>query len=152
MSTNQQRVKILLTDDEGHVEKLWAIHLGGCHYRLDNIPALARGVSWLDLVEAHPGADGFPEFVRVIEKSGHRTIRAFRESPGTVTDSESSWRVLDRLVEMRCHYEAAAPHAFVLSIPPALDLKTVQDYLDETGHLWEQTNPADEDVDDQQTA
>jgi hypothetical protein len=94
MSTNQQHVKILLADDEGHVEKPWAIHLGGGHYRLDNIPALARGVSWQDVVEAQPGADGFPEFVRVIEKSGRRTIRAFLESPPA--DSDPWWQVIDR--------------------------------------------------------
>ena len=146
MSTHQHHVKIVLTDDEGRIETPWAVHLGGSHYRLDNIPALARGVSWQDVVEAQPGADGFPEFVRVIEKSGYRTIRALLECPPS--EPESSWRFLDELVGMGCRYEALAPHAFVLSIPPALDLKIVQDYLDETGHQWEQTDPPDEDSDD----
>jgi hypothetical protein len=150
MSANQQHVKVLLTDEEGHAEKPWAIHLGGCHYRLDNIPAVARGVSWQDVIEARPGPDGFLEFVRVVQKSGQRTIRAFLEQPAK--DPESSWRVIDRLVEMGCRYEAVAPHAFVLSILPALDIKTVQDYLDETGHLWEQMDPPDEGADDEQTA
>jgi hypothetical protein len=53
---------------------------------------------------------------------------------------------------MGCHYEALAPHAFVLSIPPDLDLKTVQKFLDEAGYLWEQADPPDEGVDDEQTA
>ena len=149
MSTNQQHVKILLTDDEGHVEKPWAVHLGGCRYRLDNIPALARGVSWQDVVEAQPGAEGIPGFIRVIEKSGHKTVRAFLESPAT--DAESSWQVIDRLVEMGCRYEAVAPHAFVLSIPPTLELKPVQDYLDHMGYTWEQTDPPNEGLDNEQT-
>jgi len=138
MSTKQELVKIILTDEAGHVETPWSVHLGAGHYRLDNIPALARGVSWQDVVEAQPGADGFLEFVRVVEKSGQRTIRAFLKTP---SEPERLQQIFDRLVQMGCRYEAATSQAFVLSVPPSLDLKAVQDYLDSTGHLWDQSDP-----------
>ncbi len=150
MSTKPQFVKIVLTGEGGCTETPWAIPLGGDLYRLDNIPALTRGISWQDVVEARSRTDGFPELVRVVEKSGHRTIRAALECQDG--ESVSSWPFLKRLVEMGCRYEAIAPHAFVLSIPPALDLKLVQDYLEETGHFWEQADPPDENLDDEQTA
>jgi hypothetical protein len=139
MTANPRVVKVILTDEESHVEKPWAVHLGGNRYRLDNIPALARGVSWQDVIEAEPGADGFPEFIRVVEKSGNRTIRAWLEQP--TEENESWWQFVEGFVEMGCRYEAVAPHAFVLNIPPALDVKKVCDCLDDAGYVWEQTDP-----------
>ncbi|HEX6050934.1 MAG TPA: DUF4265 domain-containing protein [Gemmatimonadaceae bacterium] len=50
-------VKVLLRDGE-NVETLWADRVGPDLYRLDNSPFWAYGVSWLDVVEAHPDADG----------------------------------------------------------------------------------------------
>jgi len=71
-------VKVLLQEDE-NVETLWANRVGPDLYRLDNSPFWAYGVSWRDVVEAHPDPDGMLRMSRVVEKSGHRTVRVIFE-------------------------------------------------------------------------
>src|SRR4051794_38179269 len=99
MAKPRDMVKVELRDRDNNVETLWATPLGRHRYRLENSPFFAYGVSWLDVVEARPPATGeMPAFVRVVEKSGHRTIRIIFDPP--VNKSRKSRAVLEKLVEM----------------------------------------------------
>ena len=63
--------------DDVDVEFPWADHLGGNRYQLKNYPFYAYGVSFDDIVEAHTKHedDPYPYLAKVLEKSGHRTLR-----------------------------------------------------------------------------
>ena len=55
---------------------MWTFTLGDYRYRLDNIPWYVRGIACYDVVEAVSfNPDEVPIFTRVIEHSGHLTIR-----------------------------------------------------------------------------
>ena len=71
-------IKILMQEDE-NVETLWGERVGTNSYRVDNSPFWAYGVSWKDVIEAHPDPDGMLRMTRVVEKSGHRTVRIMFE-------------------------------------------------------------------------
>src|SRR5688500_12587671 len=93
--TEALQVKVLLRDDE-NVETVWAQPIGPDQYRLDNSPFWAYGVSWRDVVEAHPDEDGMLTFVRVVQKSGHRTLRLILKPPAD--KALESQAVLDGIV------------------------------------------------------
>ena len=83
-------VKIALHGPDGEVETLWAnaaVEPG--LYVLDNVPWYAYEVSLGDTVEARPDATGYLEMVRVVKKSGNRTIRVILE----VTDAGAQYQV-----------------------------------------------------------
>jgi hypothetical protein len=67
--------KIALHGPDGEVETLWAFDLGGGQYRLDNLPWYAYRVSLGDVVEARPDETGQLQVLRVVSKSGNRTLR-----------------------------------------------------------------------------
>ena len=85
-NVNTPNAKVLFrvpeSDGSANVETLWAYDLGGDHYKLDNSPFYAYGVSWGDTVFApHDDAEGFPTFHSVVSKSGHRTLRVHFDPP-----------------------------------------------------------------------
>ncbi|MEO8276669.1 MAG: DUF4265 domain-containing protein [Thermoanaerobaculia bacterium] len=78
------KVLFRVPEDDGSstVETLWATALGNDEYKLDNSPFYAYSVSWEDVVYAPIDPDeGRPTFVRVVRKSGHRTIRIRFDPP-----------------------------------------------------------------------
>ena len=127
-------------DGGADVETLWATSLGSDHYRLDNSPFYAFGVSWLDVVAAPFDPDaGFPTFQRVVSKSGYRTVRvAFstRIEAGNETD-----RLLRGLVALGCGYEGANGKYFSVNVPPGVELDLVRTYLIEHSATWEHADP-----------
>jgi hypothetical protein len=65
-------------------ERVWAFHLGGDHYRIDNAPWFVRDLAVGDVVRAEaPDADSNPVFVELVQRSEHNTIRliCFRSGP-----------------------------------------------------------------------
>ncbi|MBI2479256.1 MAG: DUF4265 domain-containing protein [Planctomycetia bacterium] len=146
--SNAPHVKLEMrvgSDNEVHVETPWAIPVTTNQYKLDNCPFYAYRVSWGDIVEALPQEDGgFPLFVRVVQKSGHRTVRVILDRPSD--KSEDSQRVLDTLNKMGCTYERANPTYIVVDIPPEVELQAVAEYLTNTGHNWEYADPKYEDL------
>ena len=139
------KVKVQLSDEHGNIETLWADPLGNDRYRLDNTPWYAYRVSYGDVVEARteePG--GFPVFVKVIEKSGYRTIRLILKPP--VDESPESQAVLDHLVTLGCKYEGAYSSYFSIDVPPEIDLSAVRSYLISTSREWEHADPKYEDL------
>jgi len=131
-------VKVLLQDGE-YVETLWAQPVGGDRYRLDNSPFWAYGVSWLDVVEARPDETGMLAMTRVVEKSGHRTVRVILRPP--CDESAESQRLLDDLVAMGCSYEGMHPGYIAIDIPAEVSLDAVADALTRSGQEWEHADP-----------
>src|SRR5215471_9708262 len=112
-------VKVLLRDGE-NVETLWAERVGPDLYRLDNSPFWAYGVSWLDVVEAHPDAGGQLVMSRVATKAGHRTVRVFFDSG--VDRSPEAKAVLGGVVALGASYEGMNPRYLAIDVPPGVDL------------------------------
>jgi len=132
------KVKVLLRADE-YVETLWAERVGPDRYRLDNSPFWAYGLSWRDVVEAHPDENGQLAFTRVVEKSGHRTVRVIFE-PGIDQNAEGQ-AIIDELVRLGCTYEGMHPGYLAIDIPPGVELAKVAGYLTEQGAQWEHADP-----------
>jgi hypothetical protein len=139
MSVEMTKV-VLNGADADEIETLWAIPLGNDHYKLDNSPFFAYGVSWEDVVEARAEEDGFPEFVAVVQKSGNRTVRIIFEKGSF--DSESK-KVMKHLQELSCSYEGMPPRLLSVNVPPEADLTAVAEYLTNVpGLQWEYADPS----------
>ena len=137
--------KVRLSNADGDVETLWASPLGNDLYRLENSPWYAYGVSWQDVVEAHsPETGDLPQFVRVVEKSGHRTIRIILKPP--TDESTESQAVLDRVCALGCSYEGANRSYIAIDLPPSVDLDEICQFLISTGQQWEHADPTYEDL------
>jgi Domain of unknown function (DUF4265) len=132
------QVKVRFQDDD-NVETLWAEQVGPDEYRLDNSPFWAYGVSWRDVVEARRDAEGTLAFVRVVEKSGHRTVRLILDPPAD--RSPESQAVLDGLVPLGATYEGMHPGYLAIDVPPEVTLERVVAYLTATGRQWEHADP-----------
>ena len=127
-------------DGGADVETLWATHLEGDNYRLDNSPFYAFGVSWEDVVSAPFNADeGFPTFERVVSKSGNRTIRVLFKTP--IEPGNESDRLVQGLIALGCDYEGATRKYISVNIPPGVVLDVVRNYLIEHNATWEHADP-----------
>jgi hypothetical protein len=127
-------VKVGFRDADGQIETLWAFDLGGNRYRLDNTPWLQYGVSHKDIIEALPEPDGLRLFTRVLEKSGHRTVR--------VQDSNGIPQALiDRLTAVGCAFEGANRKFIAFDMPPGVSLESVVRILKEAQATWEYADP-----------
>jgi uncharacterized protein DUF4265 len=141
MADQPQMARVLLPNDDGNVERLWATPVGHNQYRLENSPFYAYRVSWMDIVEAQPVApDEWPTFLRIVEKSGHRTVRLILDPPVNV--SADSQQILDTLTAMNCTWEGATQSYFAIDIPADADFDAVRQYLITTGQQWEHADPA----------
>ncbi|WP_342377317.1 DUF4265 domain-containing protein [Myxococcus stipitatus] len=141
MNTDR-RVKVALRDDDGEVETLWATPLGAGRYRLENSPFFTYRVSWLDVVEAAPAPDGQLEAQRVVEKSGHRTVRVILDD---VTAPESK-PFREAFLRLGCTYEGFQPKLLSIDVPPTASLSQVADFLTAEGVEWEYADPKYEDL------
>ena len=138
-------VKVELHGPDGEVETLWATPVAPDQYQLENSPFFAYGVSWLDIVEAHRTGDGeFPVFTRVVQPSGHRTLRLILK-PGA-DKAAASQAVLDRLNALGASYEGYNSRYLAIDIPPRVALAPITEYLTGTGQQWEYVNPTYEQV------
>ena len=125
---------------EATTETLWALNLGEGRYQLDNTPWFAYGVSWQDVVEAVPEAEGgFPVFRRVVQKSGHRTLR-------TALPESATEAFLEEIKGLGCSFEGANREFIAIDVPPAVELQRVTDFLEEKEVEWEYADPTHEEV------
>jgi hypothetical protein len=137
----QGYVKIRMSDSDGFTETAWAVRVapGKDHFRLDNSPFYAYRVSDEDVVEGQYVADGMYDFVRVVERSGNRTVRLmFGEDKA---DSTFGKRVLDTITALGCSYEGMFNVTMSITVPPDVQLEAVAGYLTSTGLEWEYANP-----------
>jgi len=76
--TERSYVKVVVPLPEGDVasaETLWAEAIDANLFELRNIPALAYGLNYGDVVRAEKGEDGRFYVDGVVRRSGHRTVR-----------------------------------------------------------------------------
>ncbi|MGD9773943.1 DUF4265 domain-containing protein [Diaphorobacter sp.] len=127
--------------DEVDVECPWAKPLGGNRYQLQNYPFFAYGISFEDIFEAEPKYedDPRPYVTRVVQKSGHRTLRIFMKE--SIQESAEARAVLDRLQAMGCGYEGDGAKFFVINVQPHCDFEAVRDYVDSCDIDWEYADP-----------
>lgn len=135
MSAEVPMTKVALRGPHGDVETLWAEALGGGRYCLANTPWYAYSVSWRDIVEASPDADGQLQFVRVVSKGGNRTVRIRSETPFT-----REW--LDKLERLGASYEGADRCLIGINIPAETELHVITTFLTTEGVEWEHADPS----------
>ena len=110
-------------------ERVWATHLGGDTYRIENAPWFVRDLAVDDVVEAiAPDAGSQPVFVRLLERSDHVTIRlvVLREGP---LEGDLA-RAVQPFVDLGAWAEGDPGHAMLaLDIEPTLPLAELQRML-----------------------
>lgn len=129
-------------DDDGWPpvggESLWAFSLGDGRYRLDNTPWFVRGVSCYDVVEAAADDEqGVPVVERVVERSGHLTVRVLPLGDRSV---EVLAALIAEFDDLGVDCEGDQVHGLLaLDIPPSTRLAPVKDHLDagEASGRWE---------------
>lgn len=136
-------VKVGFYDEDGEVETLLAAPLGENLYRLENSPLSIYGVSRKDVVEAQPDIDDTPFFVRVVHKSGYRTMRLTLE--GFSIKDRAAEPILAGILNLGCDYEGIG-RWIAVDVPPEVELETVAEYLAHMGFEWEYVNPTYDDL------
>lgn len=125
---------------DGYTETVWAEPVGGDIYRLDNIPYFAYGLSLGDHVRAAHDGEGPLRMVELVKPSGNRTLRvAFLDQPGASSDEAAPLR--EHLEALGCELEIAFSTLLAVSVPAAVALNTVEEFLTEQGVDWERADP-----------
>ena len=132
--------------DEIDIETPWADYLGDDKYQLKNFPFFFYGLSFDDIFEAKviEGDDDRPHFIKVVEKSGHKTIRIFFEE--SVKESKTNLKILESVAEMGCGYEGNGASFFVINIQPHCDFWQVCNYLTDNKVQWEHADPTYDEI------
>ncbi|MEZ5499804.1 MAG: DUF4265 domain-containing protein [Steroidobacteraceae bacterium] len=117
----------------GSPERLWAKRLPSdrAYFELRNSPFFAKGVSYMDVVEAteDPDCAGEFEYRRTLSNSGHSTYRILVPKK---SESFAAWWA--RLASLECTYEYADEGAkllYAVDVPPAADIFEVYKILEE---------------------
>jgi hypothetical protein len=112
-------------------EAIWARMLGGNRYRIENVPFYAYNLNFGDVVEAAASApDRKPSVMRVLERSGHRTLRVFFAED--LDDSTILVR-LESLSDLHVSFERCSQRYAALDLEPTADVGAVRARLD----AWE---------------
>jgi hypothetical protein len=112
-------------------ESIWARDLGGARYRIENVPFYAYNLNFYDVVEARAlGPELKPSVMRVLERSGHQTVRV--NFDGAVTEGDQIDR-LNSLADLHVSYERCNRRYFALDLEPEASLDLVRSRLDQ----WE---------------
>ncbi|HEX2767136.1 MAG TPA: DUF4265 domain-containing protein [Candidatus Limnocylindria bacterium] len=134
-TTRLVRVRFPLARETVHYppaseETLWSEELGEGRYRVDNIPFFVRGIAVDDVVEATSG-DEMPTFLRLLQPSGHSTMRVI------VYDAEEVAKVREEFHLLGCATESMSNSRLIaIDVPPSADLARVRSQL-ERGHAEE---------------
>ncbi len=109
-------------------ESLWAEDLGGDRYRLKNVPFYAYDLNFHDIVEARASRpDLKPSVLRVLERSGHQTIRVFFREDVSETDRLTH---LGALNAYHVTFERCSERYFALDLEPEASVEDVREQLD----------------------
>jgi hypothetical protein len=81
---------------------------------------------------------------RVVEKSGHRTVRVIFEIGAD--ESPDAKAILDGVEALGASYEGMTPKYLSIDIPPGVELAAVADYLTEHEVEWEHADPRHSDL------
>lgn len=124
----------------GSPERLWAKRHAGdeAYFQLQNSPFFAKGISYLDVVEATESRDheGEFEYRRTLSGSGHSTYRILVRR-----DSSSFAPWWERLATLGCTYEYAKEGAqllYAVDVPPCANNYEVYGILEdgENHSVW----------------
>lgn len=118
-------------------EAFWALALGGDRYRVENVPFYAYDLNFHDVVEARAESPELkPAILRVVERSGHRTMRIFFQE-----DVEEATRLerLRSLAPLHVSFERCSARYFALDLEPDADFDAVRECL----AVWTQEGVAD---------
>ena len=108
-------------------EGMWAAPVGSNLYELQNSPWHARTVNWLDVVEAiSEDEKEWPKFVRVVKRSGHKTIHLYIPENG----QEHKQEILDECSRLGATYEGADGRLYALDFAPGSDVDPAIQYLE----------------------
>jgi hypothetical protein len=131
MTTNEEFVK-LHVDLPNHWatggETLWARQLGEDLYELRDIPFYSYGLNLGDVVQAVPPAPHLkPQVLRVVRRSGHRTLRIVFQD-----DVEPARRLelINSLKPLGVGFQSATRGYFALDLLPQTDAEQVCQTLD----------------------
>ena len=96
------------------VETLWVSQVGGDTYEVENIPFFAKDVALGDLVAGRLREDRTLEFVGVVQRGGHSTLRVI------CLEQEHVNRVAGKLHDVGCAIERSPfPRMFAIDVPSA---------------------------------
>lgn len=108
-------------------ESLWATPLGANRYRIENVPFFAYDLNYHDVVEAVASSPELkPSVLRVVERSGHHTIRVFFKAEA----GERSAELLAELKAYGADYERSTMRHVALDLTPDADIAQVRSILD----------------------
>lgn len=112
-------------------EAMWAIDLGDHRYRIENVPFYAYDLNLYDIVEARATRpDLKPSVLRVLERSGHSTLRVFCSED---TSEEECLARLRSLADLGVSFERFGARYFALDLEPETSVDAVRARLDD----WE---------------
>ena len=116
-------------------ENLWAERIDERRYRLSNIPCLAYGVSFNDVVFASV-QHGELTFEGVSIHSGHSTYRLFMLDGVSPEAFREHWQPLK---ELGCGYEGGQSGPWAVDVPPNADLNKAIERFEqgERDGIWE---------------
>ena len=104
--------------------------------KIDNLPFLAFGISYSDLVKTSVASEGIEDFVAVVKKGGHSTYRLMPHA------REISEDYLKQLIDLKCLYELGRIGQVLLisvSVPPDANIQEVYAQLEwgEREGIWD---------------
>lgn len=112
-------------------ESMWALPLGDDTYELHNVPFHAYDLNYLDVVEARSANPNHkPSVLRVVRRSGHRTLRVIFHAS---TPESDRIPLLESLGALGATFEGATESLFAIDVAPQGDYQGVRNRLD----AWE---------------
>ncbi len=141
---HSEKVRLRLQDNDGREEFLLVTPLGEDLYRLEESPAFAYSVSLHDVVRAITGSEGGLDFAGVAERSGNRTMRVIFAKFSI--DSKQARPILKRLRKLGCHCDNSQASVLSVTLPSAVKLDEVTEYLKSLELWWEHADPTFEDL------
>lgn len=122
--SEQVKIKIPLSGDNlmnADAEWVWAEPRDDGNYTIANVPFLAMGLSYNDVVEAELN-DGALIFKGVVQHCGHSTYRIYasagRSNPAVCA-------LLDRIHRMNCDIEPATEKLLAIDVLPGADIHSI---------------------------
>lgn len=133
-SSPQAKLEIELPESDWHnygSETLWATHIEGVIYRIDNVPLFAYGIAYGDKVRVvFEDGRAFPIIEEVVTGGGHSTYRLLMPSKRGAENNpefEMFWVPLEKL---GCSFEGYDATLIAVDVPPESDIFQVYKLLE----------------------
>ncbi len=122
--------KVAVASKSGEIETMWAEVVGPGRYRLRNLPYLAVGLAFDDIVTVKPAETGaWPMLDDVVERSGHSTYRlALPDGQSFEGGFAEAWKPLRQL---GCAFERFSDRLAGVDIPPETDVVQAYQLLEQ---------------------